>query len=342
MYLRFKKNKNFPCFIIAEIGSNHNQDIKLAYKLINEAKKAGADAVKFQTFKAEKHFSKFSPSFKFLNHVPMYNLIKKLEINRDWHKKLFNYCKKKKIIFLSTPYDKESAKFLNSLGCSAFKTSSADIVDLELHEYLAKLRKPVIISTGMSDLQEIRSCLNVYKKFNSNKIILLHCVSNYPCSNKSLNLRSIPLLRNKFKFMVGYSDHSIGNKAAIVSVALGAVMIEKHFTTNRSLPGPDQKTSITPFELKKIIDDIHSTKEILGKYKKECQKEELEMKKISRKSLTLNRDVKKNQKILRQFLTLKRPGTGILFINRSKVLGKKAKKNLKKNHQIRFVDLKKK
>ena len=242
---------------------------------------------------------------------------------------------------MSTPYDKDSAKFLNQIGCSAFKTSSADIVDLELHKYLARLKKPVIISTGMSNLREIENCLNIYKKFKNNKIILLHCVSNYPCSNKSLNLKSISLLQNKFKLMVGYSDHSIGNKAAIISVALGAVLIEKHFTIDRSLPGPDQKTSITPDELKKIIYEIHLTKEILGKYQKKCQKEEFEMKKISRKSLTLNRDIKKNQKIIRQFLTLKRPGTGILFANKSKVLGKYARKDLKKDHQIKLIDLKK-
>jgi sialic acid synthase SpsE len=141
--------------------------------------------------------------------------------------------------------------------------------------------------------------------------------------------------------MVGYSDHSIGNEAAITSVALGSVVIEKHFTTNRLLPGPDQKTSITPKELTKIIDDIHSTKEILGDYKKECQKEEMEMRKISRKSLTLNRNIRKNQKIKRNYLTLKRPGSGILFTNIKKILGKRAKRHLKKDHQPKLNDLKK-
>ena len=338
-----KKNK---IFFIAEIGVNHCGKLSLAKKMIDKAKKSGADAVKFQTYITQNLATQSTKKVKYQlknsnKKETHFQMLKSLELSKDNHKKLFKYCKKKKIIFLSTPYDKDSAQFLSQIGCSAFKTSSADIVDLELHEYLARLRKPVIISTGMSNLKEIKNCLNIYKKFKNNKIILLHCVSNYPCSYKSLNLKSISLLQNEFKFMVGYSDHSIGNMAAIISVALGAVMIEKHFTTNRSLPGPDQKTSITPFELKKIIDEIHSTKEILGKYKKECQKEELEMKKISRKSLTLNIDVKKNQKILRQFLTLKRPGTGISFTNRSKVLGKYAKKNLKKDHQIRLIDLKK-
>ena len=338
--------KNNKVFFIAEIGVNHCGKLSLAKKMVDKAKKAGADAVKFQTYITQNLATQSTKKVKYQlknssKKETHFQMLKSLELSKDNHKKLFKYCKKKKIIFLSTPYDKDSAKFLNQIGCSAFKTSSADIVDLELHEYLARLRKPVIISTGMSNLKEIKNCLNIYKKFKNNKIILLHCVSNYPCSYKSLNLKSISLLQNEFKFMVGYSDHSIGNKAAIISAALGAVVIEKHFTTNKSLPGPDQKTSITPDELKKIISEIHKTKEILGKYKKECQKEELEMKKISRKSLTLNRNIKKNQKILRKFLTLKRPGTGILFTNRSIVSGKYARKDLKKDHQIKLSDLKK-
>lgn len=338
-----KKNN---VFVIAEIGVNHSGKLSLAKKMIDQAKRCGADAVKFQTYIAQNLATKSTKKVKYQlknskKKETHYQMLKSLELSKENHIKLFKYCKKKKIIFLSTPYDKDSAQFLNQIGCAAFKTSSADIVDLELHEYLAKLKKPVIISTGMSDLGEIRKCLNIYKKFNNNKIILLHCVSNYPCSNKSLNLKSISLMQNKFKFMVGYSDHSIGNKAAIISVALGAVLIEKHFTIDRSLPGPDQKTSITPDELKKIIYEIHLTKEILGKYQKKCQKEELEMKKISRKSLTLNRDIKKNQKILKEFLTLKRPGTGILFTNKSKILGKYARKDLKKDHQIKLIDVKK-
>ena len=337
---------NNKVFVIAEIGVNHCGKLNLAKKMIDQAAKCGADAVKFQTYSAQNLATPSTKKVKYqLNNTRKkethYQMLKSLELSKDNHKELFNHCKKKKIVFLSTPYDRESAKFLYRLGCSAFKTASADIVDLELHEYLAKRKKPVIISTGMSNLEEIESCLKIYKKFDNNKIILLHCVSNYPCSPKSLNLKSISLLKNRFKFMVGYSDHSIGNEAAITSVALGSVVIEKHFTTNRLLPGPDQKTSITPKELTKIIDDIHSTKEILGDYKKECQKEEMEMRKISRKSLTLNRNIRKNQKIKRNYLTLKRPGNGILFKNIKKVLGKHAKRNLKKDYQPKLNDLKK-
>jgi len=341
-----KIGQNNKVFVIAEIGVNHCGKLNLAKKMVDQAIKCGADAVKFQTYTAQNlaTTSTKKVNYQFNNtkkNETHYQMLKSLELSKKNHKELFNYCKKKNIIFLSTPYDEDSAKFLNQLGCAAFKTSSADIVDLNLHEYLAKSKKPVIISTGMSNLEEIENCLKIYKKFKNNKIILLHCVSNYPCSLKSLNLKSITLLQNKFKFMVGYSDHSIGNKAAIASVALGAVLIEKHFTINRLLPGPDQKTSITPKELTKIIQDIHLTKRILGEYKKECQKEEIEMKKISRKSLTLNCNIYKNEKIKRNHLSLKRPGTGLLFFNIKKVLGKCAKRDLKKNYQLKLNDLKK-
>lgn len=333
-------------FFIAEIGVNHCGKFNLAKKMIDEAIKCGADAVKFQTYITENLATQDTKKVKYqLKNTEIkqthYQMLKSLELSKENHKKLFKYCKKKRIIFLSTPYDIESAKFLNQLGCSAFKTSSADIVDLELHKYLAKTKKPVIISTGMSNLVEIKNCIKIYKKYKNNKIILLHCVSNYPCSLKSLNLRSISLLKEKFNYLVGYSDHSKGDEASILSVALGSVVLEKHFTTNRSLPGPDQKTSILPEELKKLIDKIKLTKKMLGKYKKECQQEEKEMKKISRKSLTLNQDIYKNQKISKNLLTLKRPGSGILFSNISKVINKYAIRDLKKDYQLKLTDLKK-
>ncbi len=193
----------------------------------------------------------------------------------------------------------------------------------------------------MSNLDEIKKCLQVYKKRKNKKIILLHCVSNYPSSKESLNIKNLNVLQSKFKHLIGYSDHSEGNKAIMLSVALGAVVIEKHFTINKSLSGPDQKTSILPNEFKKMVSDIKETKVILGSEQKKCQNEEKEMLRISRKSLTLVSDIKKNQKILKQNLTLKRPGTGIYYANISKILGKKAKYNLKKDYQIKIKDVKK-
>ncbi len=338
---------NQKTFVIAEIGVNHCGKLGLAKKMINQAIKAGADAVKFQTFQAENLASLNTPKVKYQlknssKRESHYQMLKSLELTKTNHLKLFRYCQKKGIIFLSTPYDKNSAVFLNKLGCSAFKTASADIVDLELHNYLAKTNKPVIISTGMADLIEIEKCLKIYKKNKNYKVVLLHCVSNYPCSLHSLNLNSMTTIKKKFKCIVGYSDHSEGNQTAILSIALGAAVIEKHFTTNKLLPGPDQKTSILPEELRKLVEEIRISKVILGNSIKKCQIEEKEMRMVSRKSLTLINDIKKNQIIEKKHLALKRPGTGILFENINKVIGKIAKRNLKSDYQLKLRDLKNK
>ena len=332
-------------FIIAEIGVNHNNNMVLAKKMIKAAKKAGANAVKFQTFKTEDFVTKKTPKVnyqkKYTNKTSShFDMIKSFELSEKNHNLIKRFCKKSKITFLSTPYDIKSAIFLKKLGCNIFKTASADIIDLELHTYLAKSKKKVFISTGMSSMDEIKACVNLYKKFSNKKYVLLHCVSNYPCSLKSLNLKAITLMKNFFKSDVGYSDHSIGHEAAILSVALGASVIEKHFTINKNLPGPDQKTSATPGEFKKMVAEIRKTELILGKSKKECQKEEIQMSNVSRKSLTLVKELRKGEVIMKKHLRLKRPGTGIYFSEIKNILGKKSKKNLKINYQIKHQDFK--
>tara|TARA_E500000178_G_scaffold344382_1_gene392551 strand:- start:58 stop:1068 length:1011 start_codon:yes stop_codon:yes gene_type:complete len=330
-------------FIIAEIGVNHNNNMALAKKMISAAKKAGADAVKFQTFNTEEFVTRKTPKVKYQKKYTNpksshFDMIKSLELSKSNHKVIKNFCVKKKINFLSTPYDINSAKFLKKLGCRIFKTASADIVDLELHAYLAKTKKKVLISTGMSNLEEINQCVKIYKKYSNNKYVLLHCVSNYPCSFKSLNLKAISLIKERFKSKVGYSDHSNGYLAAVTSVVLGASVVEKHFTINRGLPGPDQKASSTPNEFSKMVREIRKTELILGKKIKKCQKEELQMSRVSRKSLTLIKNIKKKQVLKRNYLKLKRPGTGIYFNKINKLLGKKARKDFKKNYQIREKD----
>ena len=338
--------KNSSIYFIAEIGVNHCNNMRLAKKMIVSAKKAGADAVKFQTFSAIKLVTPKTAKVKYqVNNTSKseshFEMIKSLELSKKNHIELFKFCKKQKIDFISTPYDVESAKFLNSLGCKVFKTASADIVDLQLHEYLASTQKVVLISTGMSDSKEITECINIYKKKNSKKIILLHCVSNYPCSKESLNMSVIPKMILGFKTIIGFSDHSIGNLASIIGVSLGARLIEKHFTTDKKLKGPDQKTSILPSELSKLIIDLKNTKTILGKDLKICQREELQMKNISRKSLTIKKTLLKGQKISSKNLVLKRPGSGIYYRDLKKIIGKKVKKHLYKDHQISLTDLSK-
>ena len=341
----FKKNILNPVYFIAEIGVNHNRDMKLAKKMINEAKKSGANAVKFQTFKADRLVTPNTPKVEYQKNTTSlkeshYDMIKSLELSSENHKILKRYCEVKKIDFLSTPYDLSSAKFLSKIGCRHFKTASADIVDLELHKYLAKSKKSVIISTGMSSLEEIEECIKIYNKYKNKKIILLHCVSNYPCSLHSLNMKALTMMQVKFNCAIGYSDHSVGYEASVVSVALGARDIEKHFTINKKLAGPDQKASALPMEFKKMVNEVRKSEIIMGTEIKKCQKEETQMSKVSRKSLTLNISLKKNETIKKDYLSLKRPGTGLFYKEIKNILGKKTNKNLKKNHQIKFTDIK--
>jgi N,N'-diacetyllegionaminate synthase len=336
-----KKNN---CFIIAEIGVNHNNNMNLAKKLIIEAKKIGADAVKFQTFKADTlalkktpkvPYQKRSGSVKESHHL----MLKKLELSEKNHFLLKKFCEKKAIEFISTPYDINSARFLNKLGVKTFKVASADIVDHQLHNFLAKTKKKVIISTGMSSMKEIEAVLKIYKKYKNNNYSLLHCVSNYPCSDKSLNLRNILTLKKKFKCKVGFSDHSIGNQASIISVGYGASIIEKHFTLSKSLNGPDHLASSTPKEFKSLVLDINRSSKMLGSYDRKIQNEEKIMRKISRKSIIFNKNLEKGHKLRESDITLIRPGTGLGGDKIQFFLNKKLKRKVKKYSQITFKDV---
>ena len=335
----FFKNLN-KTFVIAEIGVNHNNNISLAKKLIKNAKLAGADAVKFQTFKAANLVLPGTRKVKYqLNsskdQEDHYQMIKKLELSYKDHKTLFKYCKKKKIIFLSTPYDVKSAKFLNKLGVKIFKTASADLIDYNLHNYLARVKKPVIISTGMSSMNDVKKTIQVYKKNKNPNIALLHCVSNYPCSLKSINLNVLNSLK-KFGFTIGYSDHSDDVLIPCLAVSAGSRIIEKHFTLNKNFKGPDHKASFNTHELKEMIKQIRKAELVMGNKTKKIQPEELEMSKISKKSLYFNKNLKGGSKIKNTDLISLRPGLGInpFFIN--KIIGKRLKKNIKKNQIVKF------
>jgi len=338
--LLFKKK--LPYFI-AEIGVNHNGNLELAKKMILAAKYSKASAVKFQTFKAENLVSPQTPKALYqLQNTSVneshYQMIKSLELSEKMHYQIYSFCKKKKIDFISTPYGLSDAKFLNKIGCKIYKTASEDLVDLEMHEYLAKKRKTVLISVGMATIKEIKECVQVYEKYKNRNYILLHCVSNYPCSYESLNMKVITKLKSLFNCEVGFSDHSIGPHAATLSYVLGAKIIEKHFTTNKKLKGPDQKASVLPKDFLHLVNEVNKTQLILGSDQKKCQKEERLMSLVSRKSLTLVRDLSKRTILKKKHLKLKRPGTG-LYYNRLKfILGKKLKKNLFKNYQPKLKD----
>tara|TARA_B110000027_G_C16114613_1_gene299509 strand:+ start:509 stop:1519 length:1011 start_codon:yes stop_codon:yes gene_type:complete len=327
--------------IIAEIGVNHNGKFQLAKKLIDEAKKCGANAVKFQTFFAKNFVKKNTPKVKYQkantddkeNHFKM---IKKLELKKKDFIYLKKYCEKKNIEFISTPYDLESAEFLKSIKIKTFKTASADLSDYLLHKFISKTNSKVIISTGMANLEDINRTLKIYR--NKKKIELLHCVSSYPCSFKSLNLKCINLLQEKFKIPVGFSDHSVGSNAAIIALALGARLFEKHFTLSKKMPGPDHKASMDPKEFKHYVNKIKLAHQMLGKPLKKIWPEELEMKKISSKSITFRHNLSKNSKIKISDIVMKRPGYGLNGFFIKKILGKKLKKDIFKDQQLKLKD----
>jgi len=312
----FFSNLN-ECMLIAEIGVNHNGDMILAKEMIDAAKESGADAVKFQTFKAETLVSKGTPKVKYQESTTSpqeshFEMIKSLELSRDNHFLLFDYCLNKEIKFLSTPYDIESAKFLNeTLGLEIFKTASADLIDLPLHQYIAETGKPSIVSVGMSCLGEIEENLNIYNAYKHRNIILLHCVSNYPCAHENLNLRVLKTLKQAFDLPVGYSDHSIGTEAAVLSIGLGAKVIEKHFTLDKNLSGPDHLASSTPVEFKSLANSVRNSEKMLGSSIKALQQEEKQMAEVSRKSIVMKEAAKAGTILSSENLCTKRPGTGL-------------------------------
>lgn len=329
--------------IIAEIGVNHNNSRELGSKLILGAKKSGANFVKFQTFKADRLALKNTPKVNYQlnykkNSETHYQMLKNLELSDSDHLFFLKFSKKIKINFISTPYSIEDARFLSSLKINIYKTSSADLVDHNLHEYLAKNNKKVIISTGMATIKEITEVVKIYKKYKNKNISLLHCVSNYPCSNKSLNMRNIIMLKEKYNFPVGFSDHSTGNVASVLALSMGATIFEKHLTLKKSLIGPDHKSSSTIFEFKNFVDTLYLAKDMLGNYRRKIQQEEKQMRLISRKSLVYKDNVESGKIMTKNLLTAKRPGNGILANKFKFFINKKLKKKVFMNNKVKYSD----
>ena len=331
-------------FIIAEIGVNHNGSVKIAKKLILSAKKNNADAVKFQSFNADRLAFKYTPKVKYQKKNTKkkethYQMLKKLQLSETQQLELVNFCKKKKIEFLSTPFDIEDAKFLAKCGIKKFKTSSADLTDYFLHNFLSKNAKEVIISTGMSNLQEISKTLKIYNK-KKTKIILLHCVSNYPCSDSSLNLNNITTLKDSFKLPIGFSDHSNNKLAAITAMGLGCRVIERHITLSKKMKGPDHLASDDPEQFKEYVKLIRNTEKILGGFEKKKQKEEIEMLNISRKGIYYLKDLKKGERVTFNSFFLRRPWGGLSMFDIKKILKNGLSKDVKKNEKVKINDFK--
>jgi len=334
---------NQRTFIIAEAGVNHNGLLKKALALIDAAKAAGADAIKFQTFKAENIATKFAPKAKyqknkFFKKENQFQMLKKLELTKDMHLKCMRYCKKKKIIFISSAFDEDSLNFLKKINIKIFKVPSGEINNIPYLELLGKFKKKVILSTGMSNILEIDKAIKtlVQNGTSRNNITLMQCTSSYPAPFEEINLRVINALKKKFKLRVGFSDHSLGFIASIVAAAIGAKVIEKHITLDKKLDGPDHKLSLNPKEFKLMIDDIRTVEKILGSEIKHITTSEKKNINIVRKSIVASRFIKKNEKFTKENITCKRPGTGISPFFFKKLLGKKSVKNFNTDDLIKL------
>ncbi|EAK0463493.1 N-acetylneuraminate synthase [Campylobacter upsaliensis] len=325
--------------IIAEAGVNHNGDINLAKKLIEQAAKAGADVVKFQTFKANSCVSVSAKKAKYqlettAKEESQLEMIKKLELSYESHFELMKHCKKHGIAFLSTPFDLESVEFLRGLDLPYFKIPSGEITNLPYLKAVAKCKKKVLLSTGMANLGEIEAALEILRKNGTRNITLLHCNTEYPTPFEDVNLNALKTLKEAFKLEVGYSDHTEGIVASLGAVALGAVVIEKHFTLDKTMEGPDHRASLEFEELKALCKGIRELEKALGSGIKKASKSEAKNKIIARKSLVAKREIQKGEKFSEQNLTTKRPGSGISAMRYEEYLGKRALKTYKKDELI--------
>ena len=329
--------------IIAEVGVNHNGNMELAKKLIDTAKRAQADFVKFQTFKSDYLVTAHAKmaSYQLQNvkkKISQRELLKKYELDFAKHKLLIKYCKKIKINFLSTPFDLESADMLFKLGLKIIKISSGDINNYPLLTKVGNKAKKIILSTGMATLKDIKDAILILKKskFNIKNLTLLHCTSNYPAKDNEVNLLAIRTIKNKFGTNIGYSDHTLGSEAAIAAVALGAEIIEKHITLNRKYLGPDHKASMIPSEFYNFTKSLRKTSVLLGNKNKIISKDELNIAKLVKKSIVAKKFIKKGELFSENNLICKRPGSGISPIFWKKIIGKKANKNFQQDELIRL------
>jgi sialic acid synthase SpsE len=327
---------NCPTFIIAEVGSNHNQDYDLALKHIDAAAEAGVDAVKFQTFKADNHVSTFAEIPEYLTgYDNIHQLIKTLELKRAWQKPLKEYAESKGLIFFSSPCDNEAVDGLEELKVPAHKVASFDLPDLDLIRHIAKTGKPILLSTGMADWMEIQRAIDVCHEEKNENIILFQCTSLYPAPAELSNLKSMDRMRDLFGVVTGYSDHTLGDLIPIAAVAMGAAIIEKHFTLDRTLPGPDHCFAIQPSEMKIMVDKIRQVELAMGDGSKVGPRaEELDMYSKARRSIHAKIDIKAGDTITSEMLVTKRPGHGIEPFRKKEVIGSIARINIAKDHWI--------
>jgi N,N'-diacetyllegionaminate synthase len=325
--------------IIAEAGVNHNGSINLAKQLVDKAKEAGADIIKFQTFNPESLTSKYAEKAAYQKittdaEESQQDMLRKLTLTNEDFYDLKKYCDDAGIKFLSTPFDLESISFLEKLGCDMWKIPSGEITNLPYLEKIASTHKPLIMSTGMATLDEVGDALQALKNNGAGEVTLLHCTTQYPAPYDSVNLKAMLTLKEKFGCRVGYSDHTKGIEVPIAAVAMGAEVIEKHFTLDRNMPGPDHKASLEPDELKAMVSSIRHIEQAMGDGVKKPSETEIPNKTVARKSIIAARDIKKGEALTEENLTTKRPGNGISPMKWHEILGTRAVRNFKEDELI--------
>ena len=333
-----------PVFIIAEAGVNHNGSVEVAKKLVDVAVQSGANAIKFQTFKTENLVTKDARKASYQKQTTnvqetQLEMLKKLELNYEQHLEIADYCKNVGITFLSTPFDFESVDLLEQFQIPAYKISSGDLTNLPFLEYIARKNKPLILSTGMASLGEVEEAVDTIHTAGNQQLVLLHCTSNYPTVYPDVNLKAMLTLKNAFQLPVGYSDHTLGIEVPIAATALGACVIEKHFTLDRNLPGPDHRASLEPDQFKQMVIGIRNVEAALGDGIKRCRDTEANVKEVARKSIVAVRDLAKGEVLSRDVLGFKRPGTGLPPKFIEFLVGKKIKRNVAKDSRLELADI---
>lgn len=325
-------------FVIAEAGVNHNGSIDLALKLIDIAYAAGADAVKFQTYKAKNLVLRDTPMADYQKNTTdssesQFEMLNKLELSYKSHKKLLEYCKYKGIIFISSPFDSESIDLLGDLGLQILKIPSGEINNLQYLRHIGSLRKKIILSTGMSTIKEIGEALEVLVDSGTQKknITILHANTMYPTPIEDVNLKAMQTIRDEFDVKIGYSDHTLGIEVGIAAAAMGASVIEKHFTIDKSMEGPDHKSSLCPDELEEMISAIRNVEKALGSTEKKPTKSEIPNIMLARKSIVACKSIKKGEIFTKKNITTKRPGSGISPMKWDSIIGKAAERDYKED-----------
>lgn len=326
-------------YIIAEAGVNHNGSLELAKKLVDSAKDSGADCIKFQTFIAKNIASKNADKAEYQKQQinsdeSQLEMLSKLELTFNEFVELNEYCNSKKIEFLSTAFDFESIDFLKSLNMKKWKIPSGDITNLTYLIKIAKLNKPVILSTGMSTMDDIRKAIHVLRDNGSGEITVLHCTTEYPTPFEDVNLKAMETIYKEFDVSVGYSDHTRGIEIPIAAAAMGATVIEKHFTLDRNMEGPDHKASLEPAELKAMVSAIRNVEKAIGTGEKKPAESEKKNMVIARKSIIAKQKINKGEVFTEENLTIKRPGNGISPMRWFEVIGKKAVRNFEEDELI--------